>query len=82
MPTSPATVLARRIYKNRPDGTVPVQLNLTREAAQILAALSPTRKSYGHLLSRLLVAEATRQIERRRWLAQLEELKKVLVRDD
>jgi hypothetical protein len=59
-------------YKNRPDGVIPVNLSLDKEAAELLAQLAPTKKAHGRFISRLLYEFAARQEERQRVRKALE----------
>lgn len=48
-------------YSGRAPGIVPVNVSMEKTAYELLKALAPTRKSYGHLLSQLVYAHAERQ---------------------
>jgi hypothetical protein len=58
--------MAQTQYVGRPEGVVPVNFSLDREAYELLRQLSPTRRSYGKFLSRLIYEHQARQDERAR----------------
>jgi len=57
-----------KIYVGRPEGVVPMNVSLTREAAEVLNRLAPSKKARGSLLSRVLLEYTAMQAERARWL--------------
>jgi hypothetical protein len=57
-----------RVYADRPEGVVPMNVSLYREAAEVLDRLAPTKKARGALLSRALLAYVDIQTARTRWL--------------
>jgi len=61
-----------REYKGRRPGVVPLGVTMSREAANLLAEMASTTKSYGSFLTELVCAEYARREERRRMRAQLD----------
>ena len=57
-----------KLYVGRPAGVVPMNVSLSREAAEVLNHLAPSKKARGALLSRVLLEYSTMQAERTRWL--------------
>ncbi len=60
-----------KIYVGRPEGVVPMNVSLTREAAEVLNRLAPSKKARGSLLSHVLLAYASVQAERSKWIDQV-----------
>jgi hypothetical protein len=65
---------AVKYYVGRPEAIVQVNFSLAREAAELLAAMAPTRKARGAYISRLLLEERCRQEERAKLKAELASL--------
>ena len=62
----PKTLRAGEAYAGRPPGTVPINISLPREAAELLTQLAATSKGKGDFVARLLFEHQARQEERRR----------------
>lgn len=58
-------------YVGRPEGVVPMNVSLTREAAEVLNRLAPSKKARGALLSHVLLAYSDLQAERTKWLGKV-----------
>jgi hypothetical protein len=63
-----------KTYPGRPDGTMPMGVNLPRDAVRILRKYAPTPRSYGAFLSRLLFEHQAREEERQRLRQQVHAL--------
>ncbi len=53
-------------YSGRPPNSVPVNLSLDREVAELLERFAPNKRARGRFLSRLIYEHVARQEERQR----------------
>lgn len=51
-------------YAGRAPGVVPCNFSMTREAYDFLCQIAPTRKGFGQVISRLLLEERARMVQR------------------
>lgn len=61
----------QKLYVGRSPNIIPVNLNFTREAYELLNQPAPTKKGKGQFLSRLLYEFQAQQVERLQWREQL-----------
>lgn len=59
-------------YAGRSQGVVPCNFSLDREAYEFLGMIAPTRRSFGHVISRVLLEERARMQQRIEWRTKMQ----------